>query len=186
MDMTVLLVIGVVLLVIVGGLSLLQRRSVAPLPTSTRPPSPLPAVDALPSPAAPGTGRKAWHDPVLGTLTFDDDDLWSGDDELAFGAHDVCAEITAGPSGPDAEQVAVARAAITRDDVEPRARAAVREALQARGIEAPTFLAYRVHAGRAAQHRVVGSVDYASDLYAGDITVITLDEWRTLRVQLDD
>ncbi len=184
MDMTVLLVVGIVLLVLVAGLSLAQRRSAAPSPPSRPVSGPSPPTQ--PVAHAGGSRPNTWHDPVLGTLTFDGGTLWSGQDDLTFGADAVQASIAAGADGPGPEQAAVGRAAFTRDDVEPRAREAVAEALRARGVLTPVFVARSVHVGRDAAGRIVGSVDYDTDQFEGDVAVITHDAWRTLRAELDE
>ncbi len=187
MDMTVLLVVGIVLLALVGGLSLAQRRSAVRSPALQ--PSPMPSPRAEPvTPPRPegGSSPGTWHDPVLGTFTFDGGSLWSGQGELTFGTDAVQASFTAGAEGPGPEQAAVGRGAFTRDDVEPRAREAVAEALRARGVLTPAFVACSVHVGRDAAGRIVGSVDYETDQFEGDVGVVTHDAWRTLHAQLDE
>ena len=116
--MSPMLVVAILALVIVVGLTLLQRRAQAQPGAPRR--------EAMPPGPPPGPARAAdlRTDPLLGPMTFTDG-MWMAEDDLDLGGIAVLVEISGTIDGPTEEDRAVVRAALAQPDLEGRARALV-------------------------------------------------------------
>ncbi|BCS35696.1 hypothetical protein TBR22_A49300 [Luteitalea sp. TBR-22] len=181
--MSPLLILGVLLLVIVGVLSLLQRRT--QVDHTTRGGTPPVGPPQAPEPAGPRRVRNETQleDPRLGVLVFNDDRLWQTD-SLDFDGIPIVAELQGDAQGlhPAARRIAVAAC----DDAKrlwARGRELVAAELQRRGqptddIE-PYELAVDVEDGEP-----VGFLWYVAGDFRGEIGVSSRDQWQTLSLEV--
>ena len=179
METTWLLALGVVLLVLVVGLSVRQRLA-------TRPPERTAPVETPPPGAATPRrvrGELLLDDPRLGVLEFNNDALWRGT-SLDFGGVDICVHVPGSPTGPAASAHALAlRAVELAIDLTERGRAMVAEELRRRGRAAEELRPYEL-AVEAADGKVVGYLWYEVEMFDGEIGVSSADGWQTLAVQI--
>lgn len=186
--MTPLLVVGVVLLVLVAGLSLLQRSRERDF---SRTAVPRPAPSAAPPPSDPSDDPD-WpfrSDPYWGELTWDHDRAWEADGAPPLGSEHVTVKLYAGREGPGAEHREWYEAARTRGDALVRQAAEMLvKALDARGVDCDTPELSEVHIGVPVPvtGRFEGRLLFDPDHEAIDfIDVRSLDTWHTLEVDLD-
>ena len=129
--MSPLLAFAVVLLVIVAGLAWFQRRATRDLVAGVpRRPADTPSTQVLPTPS-PTPDALSVSDPVIGDLTFDGIDVWTRDEDLHLGGHDISVVVVAGPEGPQDLHRSWVQAALARyDALEAEARALLVDVLE--------------------------------------------------------
>ena len=181
--MSVLLTVAVVLLALVSGLALWQRRQqvdrVRPAASSDRAAA---RRAATPVPAAPGVGRI--EDADFGLMTWDGE-MWAGIDDVVIAGEDVALEIAGPASGPDAAHRAVALALLaSAADIDARARPMVVAELQRRGCPPETPVPYEASVGLTEDGRVAGWLWYCFGGFAGEVGVRSEDHWRTLELDV--
>ena len=173
--MSPLLVIAVVLLVLVVGLAVLQRRASAPASRGASPSSP---------PSAPPAGDLQIDDPILGVLTFNNDNaLWEGD-SFEFDGIPVLLELSGDVHGPSAAARALVQAAIAQPGLHARGRDIVRAELVTRGVDTDDVEAYQIAVDNSETGAVTGYVWYNVETFDGEIGVSSADGWRTLTLEV--
>jgi hypothetical protein len=185
--MSLLLAAAIVLLVLVICVALLQRRQTRDF--STR---------AGGATAAPGTStpiaaddpeRDAdWpftDDPVLGSLMFDQEDVWSG--EVVIGELDVEVFLRAGREGPGDHHRQWVQAAQGRGDrLVNEARATLAEALAQRGITLEDLSSVEMHLGPDADGIFEGRLVFDPDHDDLDAAYVrSIDTWRTVEARVE-
>jgi hypothetical protein len=180
--MSPLLAVAIVLLVIVVGLTLLQRRTQAQPPTRRLDTSPA-APPPTPPPARPVRAPDLYTDPLLGPMSHDGD-LWMAEDDLVLGDIAVLVEISGTIDGPTEEDREFVRAALARADLEPRARAMVQAELARRGISADGITIYELAVGPDDDGVRSGYIWYNVPDLMAEIGVKSTDHWRTLTLEV--
>lgn len=178
--MSPLLAVAVVLLVIVVGLTLLQRRVHAqpgPLPSGAKAPDPVPA---RPNPTR---SLEVRTDPVLGVMSFDGD-MWMAEDDLTLGDTAVLVEISGTIDGPTDADRAYVRAALAQSDLDLRAQALVLPELARRGIDASGMSIYELAVGPDDEGVLSGYIWYNVPDFMAEIGVKSTDHWRTLTLEV--
>ena len=185
--MSLLLVVAIALLVFVGGLTLLQRRQTRDLSARL---GGIPPAPGAPTPLADSDPERDpdWpfkEDPVLGSLMFDQEDLWSG--EVVIGDLDIEVFLRAGREGPGDRHRQWVQAAQGRGEgLLNEASATLAAALAQRGITLEDLTAQEMHLGPDAagvfEGRLVFDPDH-DDLDA--VYVRSIDSWRTVEARVE-
>lgn len=179
-----MLAVALVLLVIVVGLTLMQRRAptdasgTRPLPPPPTPPRRSPP----PSPAVPVPSARI-DDAELGSLEFDGFDAWETD-AFAFDGRPVLLEVTGDRSGPSSAARAMAIAARSVPDLIARATALVTAELRRRGEPDPDVEIQQIVVETSPSAGLAGYVWFASATLDGEIGVYSTDDWRTLTLEV--
>ncbi len=183
-DISQLLPVAVVLLVIVVGVALWQRRATVDASARSRP-STLPSSRAAdPAATAAALRVRPVHNDVLGRLVYDGEHMWELDEELAFAGTTVCVEITGGAEGPTGAAREIARTAIAQQaDLDARARALLTPALPGLGWEGLPLTAFSIAVRPDAHQRLVGVLWYEVGDMDGEIGAASADLWRTLEIE---
>src|SRR5688572_9256541 len=127
MELSPLLIVGLVLLLVVAGLALWQRmQQVDPAVGGRAVARPGASPELSSPPAAPPAAHPpliSVTDPVIGAITFDDG-LWTTDEDVPFGDTTVIVELTGSADGiTDAQRDIVGAALTAAHDLDRRARA---------------------------------------------------------------
>ena len=190
MELSPLLILGVVLLVVVVGLSLWQSaqqvdRSGAAGPVAASGGAARPAAAA--TDAADQKGPSPFStDPLLGDVYFDDEGgVWSADHEREFGDTTVNVEVHGKQPGLTDAQRDILRAALDQHrDLDARARALIRQELDRQGIGETTMEAYELSVRRREDGREAGFVWYDVEKSDREMGVSSTDGWETLRLEI--
>ena len=185
--MSLLLAVAILLLVLVVGLTLAQRRQTSDLSARQR------GADAAPSAPPPSADGDPEHDPdwpfkedpVLGSLMFDREDLWSG--ELAIGELDVELFLRAGREGPGDRHRQWVQAAQQRGDgLLNEARGKLAAALAQRGIALEDLSPEELHLGPDADGAFEGRLVFDPDHDDLDAAYVrSTDTWRTVEARVE-
>lgn len=165
--MSPLLIVAILLLVVVVGPTLLQRRAqrdhgdharrVTSAALPTQPPE---RTSPAASAAGPAPARRV-ADPVLGDLTFDGIDAWVRDEELTLGGRAIAVVVCAGPEGPQDLHRTWMQAVLSRyDALEAEARALLVSVLEPLEIGHDDITPWQI---------MIGPVD-APEVFEGRIT----------------
>jgi hypothetical protein len=185
--MSFLLAAAIVLLVLVIGVALLQRRQTRDF--STRPGGATAAPGtSTPIAAADPERDPDWpfkDDPVLGSLIFDQEDVWSG--EVVIGDLDVEVVLRAGREGPGDHHRQWVQAAQGRGDrLLNEARAALAEALAQRAITLEDLSSVEMHLGPDADGVFEGRLVFDPDHDDLDAAYVrSTDTWRTVEARVE-
>jgi hypothetical protein len=181
--MSSLLAVAIVLLVIVVGLTLLQRRAqVNPqavrreTPSSAQPPPEPPAT-------APGTETDIRTDPVLGVIGFNDG-TWMTETDLVLGDSLVLVEVHGTIDGPTDTDRQIVEAALAQPDLDARARALVIAELERRREDANDVVMYSLVVRPDDTGVRHGFLWYDAPEFIGEIGVKSSDRWRTLTLEV--
>ena len=179
-----LLQIAVVLLVIVVGLTLWQRRAHAE-PTPARRDTP-PSAPPPRGSASDGTGPRRLElgtDPLLGDITYDGD-TWLAENDIDLHGTVVSVVISGTAAGPTARDRAIVEAALARPDLDSRARTLIVLELERLGVD-PTGLAMsELAVGPDDDDVLQGYLWYEVPDFSGVIGVKSADHWQTLTVDV--
>lgn len=190
--MSPLLAVAIVLLVLVVGLTLLQRRGQTDTHRPRRgpmPPAPPPAPDvpelADPPASEPPSATDVRSDPVVGTIGYFDG-IWMTENDLNLHGAQVMVEITGTVAGPTNEDHEIVKAALARPDLDERARPLVAAELERRGEELIGLVPYSM-AVRPDEHGVRhGYLWYDTASFLGEIGVKSADHWRTITIAVEE
>lgn len=185
--MSPLLAVAIVLLVLVGGLALLQRRQTRDLsqgPAVAAPPS-RPAVAVAESDPESDPDWPFKDDPVLGSLMFDHEAMWSGD--VTIGGVALELFLRAGREGPGERHREWVQAAQARGDgLLSEARTKLAEALVRRGVDLQDPTVQELHVGPEADGVFEGRLVFDPDHDDLDgVFVQTTDAWRTVEARVE-
>jgi hypothetical protein len=182
-----MLVVAILALVIVVGLTLLQRRASADPAPRRAAPAPPPPSEPPPAGLPRGPSRVKndlqLDDPILGVLTFNDNALWEGD-SFEFDGIPVLLELSGDAHGPYASVRALVQAAIAQPDLHARGRDIVRAELVTRGVDTDDVEAYEIAVDSSETGAVIGFVWYNVETFDGEIGVSSTDGWRTLTLEV--
>ncbi len=188
--MSLLLVVGVVLLLLLGGLALWQRRAARDMATSaSRADSPALTAAASRPRAVPGADARmpTIDDPVIGSLKYHGDTAWTGEESLAIGGHDLVVQIFAGVEGPGDEHRAWMRTFRDRfDTIDADARALLGHVLQPLGVTSPRLDPWQVSIGPGDDGVFEGRLHYDVVHEAvDDLCVRSVEQWAVLEAHVD-
>lgn len=180
--MSPLLVIAIVLLVIVVGLTWLQRRAqVEPRGAVGKERSPSPPPER--TGAAQGTETDIRTDPVLGVIGFNDG-IWMTETDLDLGGSLVLVEIHGTIDGPTDADHQIVKAALARPDLEARARTLVLHELARLGTDATDLAIYELAVGPDDDGALHGYLWFEVTEFLGEIGVKSSDLWQTLTLEV--
>ena len=189
MDLSPALILGVVLLVAVGALSLWQRSHQVDRTGAGRSAAGGSAAPAASVPAAPAataehdSGFAFVKDDLLGVLDWDEG-VWNADDNAAFADTEVIVEIHAPRSGFTAPQREIVRTALASShDLDARARALIGQELQREGVTDMTMEAYELTVRQRDDGLEAGFVWYDVAKADREMGVSSADGWKTLRLE---
>lgn len=181
--MSPLLVIAVVLLVVVVGLTLMQRRAQVQPRAALRkePPSPSPRPESPDTSLVTGTDIRT--DPVLGVIGFNDG-IWMTETDLDLGGTLVFVEIHGTIDGPTNADHQIVKAALARPDLEARARTLVLHELERRGEDATGLAIYELAVRPDDDGVLNGWLWFEVPEFLGEIGVKSSDLWQTLTLEV--
>jgi hypothetical protein len=186
--MSPLLAFAIVLLIVVAGLALWQRRSREQTsgPGARLASAGVAAAAPEDTPSAPAP----ISDPVLGTITYAGHGFWTRDD-LEFAGATMQLEIFASEAGPPPEVGEYLQAALAPETaLDARARAAIHADARERGLtepdDGPALHPNQVAIGIDGDRVFRGYVWYTSEDPDGEFGVSSTDMWRTLTVEFID
>lgn len=183
--MSPLLVVAIVLLVLVVGLTLLQRRGQVQPHAVRRQPSP-PATPEPPD-TSPSEMTAITTDPLLGVIGFHDGG-WMTETDLNLHGTLVLVEIAGSIDGPTNADHEVVRAALATPDLETRARALVIAELERRRVRvgATDASAYSLAVRPDRDGVLHGFLWFAAEQFLGDVGVKSADHWRTITLEVEE
>ena len=189
MESSPLLIVGVLLLVVVLGLSLWQRSQQVDRTGAGRSApggavaSASPAAPAAVATAKPDSSYAFVRDDLLGVLDWDEG-VWNADDNAAFADTEVIVEIHADKSGfTNAQREIVRTALASSHDLDERARALIGQQLQRDGITDMTMEAYELTVRHRDDGLEAGFVWYDVAKADREMGVSSADGWKTLRLE---
>jgi hypothetical protein len=189
MELSPLLIAGVVLLVVVLGLALWQRRQQVDRTAGVRAAGDLAAVSGGHA-VADVSKAESQHlfakDDLLGAMEYYEG-AWTAEDEVAFGDTTVNVEVhgsTAGLTG--AQRDLLRRAIESSHDLDRRAREVIQRELARRGIHDTTMEPYELAVRPRQDGREAGFVWYEVEHADREMGVSSSDGWRTLEVETLD
>ena len=176
--MSMLLTFALVLLVIVVGLILLQRRG-APAAESG---APDPAASST-DPGGPyrASGELRLDDPALGVLTFNPPGLWHGTTFVLDG-DEVIVDVGGNENGPAPALRAMLAAAGSEPGLLARATPIIAAELARRGIHDAEIVPYEI-AAESRDGVPTGYLWFEVEGVGGEIGVSSRDDWRTLTLE---
>lgn len=188
MELSPLLIVGLVLLLVVAGLALWQRmQQVDPAVGGRAVARPGAGPELSSPPAAPLDGDPpliSLADPVIGAITFDDG-LWTTDEDVAFGETTVIVEVTGSADGiTDAQRDIVGAALTGAHDLDRRARALINQELARQGIGESEMDTYELALRPDPDGRETAYLWYDVEESDREMGVSSTDRWRTLKLEI--
>jgi hypothetical protein len=187
--MSPLLAFAIVLLVLVVGLTLLQRRGETQSYQARREPLSPPTVpdpsDPTLPPDPPPTDTETKADPLLGTIGYYDD-RWMTEDDLNLHGSLVMAEIVGTIDGPTNADHEIVRAALARPDLEGRGRALVISELERRGEDTSGLMLLSLSVRPDDSGVLHGFLWYDPGEFLGEIGVKSSNHWQTIHVVVEE
>jgi hypothetical protein len=179
-----LLVVAVALLVLVVGLTLLQRRAHAQSspPRRDTPPT-APPARATAADAPRPRKLELSTDPLLGDISYDGD-TWLVENDLDLHGSVVLVEISGTADGPTSRDHEIVKAALARPDLDTRARTLVLHELERRGVDSTGINLYELAVGPDDDGVLHGYVWYEVPELVGEIGVKSSDHWRTITLEV--
>ena len=182
--MSPLLAVAIVLLVLVVGLTLLQRRGQVQPHAVHRKSSPPPAPPEPPD-TSPSEMTAIKADPLLGTIGFHSGG-WMTDTDLNLHGTLVLVEIAGSIDGPTNADHEIVRAALATPDLETRARALVIAELERRRVGVNDVSAYSLAVRPDEDGVLHGFLWFAAEEFLGDIGVKSADMWRKITLEVEE
>ena len=185
--MSLLLAVAIVLLVLVVGLTLLQRRSQAQPrpPQDPMPPLPPPAPEAPEfETSAPTMPSGIRSDPVVGAISFYDG-TWMTEADVNFHGSLILVEIAGSPDGPTHDDHEIVKAALATRDLDARGRALVVAELERRGEDVDGLIPCSLSVRPDETGLLHGFLWYDAPEFLGEIGVKSPDHWRSLTLVVD-
>lgn len=184
--MSTLLIVAIVLLILVVGLTLMQRRAVVQ-PQAPRRPAAGKTVSP-PSPSEPpevSSRIVVRSDPLLGEISLYKG-VWTAENDLDLHGTRVLVEIDGTIDGPNDADREFVTAALARPDLDQRARAMVLPELQRRNVETSGVVVYELAVRPDDTGIRTGFLWYEVPSFDGLIGVRSVDHWRTITLQVDE
>ena len=191
MELSPLLIAGIVLLAVVAGLTLWQRRQQVDQSASGRHAAVAAPPAAQVSTVADETVETESSfefatDPLLGAIAWDEG-IWSPDDDPVFAGTTVLVEVHGPRSGLTESQRSVVRAALEHNqDLDTRARATIRQELDRRGVGDSAMEPYSLEVKPGPEGGETAYLWYDVAEADREMGVSSTDRWRTLALEFLD
>ena len=187
MEISPLLVVGIVLLVAILGLSLWQRSQQVDRTAGRQTSNGAPGAASRGHDTADATEPESQfvfsRDDLLGVIEYDEG-VWTADDEQPFAGTTVIVEVHGDRSGlTEAQREILTLALKYPRDLDGRAREVIQRELDRQGITEGTMEAYELTVRTGDDGRDVGFLWYDVEEADREMGVSSIDGWKTLQLE---